>query len=413
MSIFNTINNLKTNIFGGGDSGGVAESLSRQTAIELAQESPTSKLDKNPLAFSTLSYPKDLINDATNGHYMLFYINRQNRSRFGYTDAATGVQYGESFTTGGVVTKKTIVDGVPQLGIPSTVKYEKRFEEVTTGGGAIEGQDTRFGGNMEQANRGNVYGDVQTLRKGKTKMRTGLSKFHNPTTRITDSVSIYLPPNVQDSFSTKYSGAETGLIGFVAASGGSFMDAYKNDDFMRTAEILMDTAKGLGGQIAMNAGLSIAEMLTSSEGGVGLANKIFGQTTNPYMEVLFQGVDLRTFTYSFTFAPRNSPEQEEVKAIIKLFRFHQAPELRNNESIFMGLPSEFDIHYMYQHEDGGEAKENQFYNKISTCVLQNCDVDYTPGGVKSHADGSPVQIKMTLTFLETEMITKDHIEAGY
>ena len=117
MSIFNTINNLKTNIFGGGDSGGVTESLSRQTAIELAQESPTSKLDKNPLAFSTLSYPKDLINDATNGHYMLFYINRQNRSRFGYTDAATGVQYGESFTTGGVVTKKTIVDGVPQLGL--------------------------------------------------------------------------------------------------------------------------------------------------------------------------------------------------------------------------------------------------------------------------------------------------------
>ena len=408
MSIFNTINNLKTNIFGGGDSGGVTESLSRQTAIELAQESPTSKLDKNPLAFSTLSYPKDLINDATNGHYMLFYINRQNRSRFGYTDAATGVQYGESVITGDVVTNE-IVDGIPKLGKATTENYKKRFEEVTTGGGAI--QD--YSHIPYHAREQNLYGEATTLRKGSTKMRTGLSKFHNPTTRITDSVSIYLPPNVQDSFSTKYSGAETGLIGFVAASGGSFMDAYKNDDFTRTAEILMDTAKGLGGQIAMNAGLSIAEMLTSSEGGVGLANKIFGQTTNPYMEVLFQGVDLRTFTYSFTFAPRNGPEQDEVKAIIKLFRFHQAPELRNNESIFMGLPSEFDIHYMYQHEDGGEAKENQFYNKISTCVLQNCDVDYTPGGVKSHADGSPVQIKMTLTFLETEMITKDHIEAGY
>ena len=408
MSIFNTINNLKTNIFGGGDSGGVTESLSRQTAIELAQESPTSKLDKNPLAFSTLSYPKDLINDATNGHYMLFYINRQNRSRFGYTDAATGVQYGESVITGDVVTNE-IVDGIPKLGKATTENYKKRFEEVTTGGGAI--QD--YSHIPYHAREQNLYGEATTLRKGSTKMRTGLSKFHNPTTRITDSVSIYLPPNVQDSFSTKYSGAETGLIGFVAASGGSFMDAYKNDDFTRTAEILMDTAKGLGGQIAMNAGLSIAEMLTSSEGGVGLANKIFGQTTNPYMEVLFQGVDLRTFTYSFTFAPRNRPEQEEVKAIIKLFRFHQAPELRNNESIFMGLPSEFDIHYMYQHEDGSKAMENQFYNKISTCVLQNCDVDYTPGGVKSHADGSPVQIKMTLTFLETEMITKDHIEAGY
>jgi hypothetical protein len=46
-------------------------------------------------------------------------------------------------------------------------------------------------------------------------------------------------------------------------------------------------------------------------------------------------------------------------------------------------------------------------------VLTSCNVDYTPNGVQSHADGSPVQIKMTLNFLETELITKDHIEAGY
>jgi hypothetical protein len=191
------------------------------------------------------------------------------------------------------------------------------------------------------------------------------------------------------------------------------MKAYKRNDFRETAQILMDTASNLGAQIGINAALSIAEMVTSAEGGIGLANKIFGQTTNPYMEVLFGGVDLRTFTYNFTFAPRNQFEQTEVKKIIHLFRFHQAPELRNNQSIFMGLPSEFDIHYMYQHEDGSKAKENQFYNKIATCVLTNVSVDYTPGAVQSHADGSPVKITMSLSFLETEMITKDHIEAGY
>ena len=161
MSIFNTINNLKTNIFGGGDSGGVTESLSRQTAIELAQESPTSKLDKNPLAFSTLSYPKDLINDTTNGHYMLFYINRQNRSRFAYTDAATGVQYGESFIKQADAVVDKIVDGVPQLGIPSTVIYKKKFEEVTSGGGAVQNKSIGPPGRNYQAS----YGEATTLRK--------------------------------------------------------------------------------------------------------------------------------------------------------------------------------------------------------------------------------------------------------
>ena len=86
---------------------------------------------------------------------------------------------------------------------------------------------------------------------------------------------------------------------------------------------------------------------------------------------------------------------------------------RVDHNMFMGLPSEFDIHYMYQHEDGTSSKENDYYNKIATCVLQNVSVDYTPGKVQSHANGAPVLIKMGLTFLETEMITKDHIERGY
>ena len=89
-----------------------------------------------------------------------------------------------------------------------------------------------------------------------------------------------------------------------------------------------------------------------------------------------------------------------------------APEMRQDHSRFMTLPSEFDIHYMYQ--DGqGFAEENSYYNKISTCVLKNCAVNYTPDGVQSHADGSPVKITMSLTFAETEIIHKDMIKRGF
>jgi len=405
MSIFNTISKTKSILFGGGEGGNSGfPSLPRQTAIDLAQETPTSRLDKNPLDFSTLSYPKDLINDATNGHYMLFYINMQNKTRFPYTQASDGLYVGEKIIKGKKTTTAT------QTG-PGTYTTKDKYGEVIENG-AIQ-ETNRHISQALSKQQTKLYGDVSLLRKSSNKMRTGLGKHFNPTVRIHKSIAIYLPPNVQDNYSTKYSGAETGLMGFFAASGGAFMDAYRNDDFDKTAQILLDTFGGIAGQVGMNAALSVAEMLTSAEGGVGLANKVFGQTTNPYMEVLFQGVDLRTFTYNFTFAPRNREEQEEVKAIIQLFRFHQAPELRNNESIFMGLPSEFDIHYMYQHEDGTEARENLFYNKIATCVLTNCSVDYTPGAVQSHNDGSPVQIKMSLSFLETEMITKDHVRAGY
>ena len=81
MSIFNTINNLKSNIFGRGHTG-VTTSVARESHIEMANRSPTSRLDKAPMAFSSLSYPRDLVNDNTNGHYMLFYINVQNKTKF-------------------------------------------------------------------------------------------------------------------------------------------------------------------------------------------------------------------------------------------------------------------------------------------------------------------------------------------
>ena len=67
---------------------------------------------------------------------------------------------------------------------------------------------------------------------------------------------------------------------------------------------------------------------------------------------------------------------------------------------------------MYKAKDGSNS-ENDYYNSISTCVLENVSVDYTPGGVKTLADGSPTQITMGLTFKETETLTKEKVNAGY
>ena len=95
-----------------------------------------------------------------------------------------------------------------------------------------------------------------------------------------------------------------------------------------------------------------------------------------------------------------------------MFRFHSAPEMRNDHNMFLGLPSEFDIHYMYQGADG-KASENAYFPKIATCVLQSVNTNFTPNGVRTHEDGSPVITTMDLQFLETEMITKDHINEGF
>ncbi len=407
MGVSSILSSLRNNIVGQNSTPTNPSLPTKRTPIEIAQDvGPLAGLGHDPLGFSTHAYPLDVVNNPEIGHYMLFYINVQNNTTFPYTDVR-GVD----------IKGRTIIKEEN----PNPALTSKPYEEITytgheyfLGGGAIEGSEKNNLKHTKSIQTMNA--DVQTLRKEKTKMKTGaLANLESFTTkRIMDSIAIYLPPNVQDNYTTSYNAAATGLIGFATAAGITASEAFRKGDMKTVARTILTTAGGGLEEMLRRAGLSIAEMLTDAEGGVELANKVFGRAANPYLEVLFQGPELRTFTYNFTFAPKSKEEQDEVHKIIKLFRFHQAPEHRSDHSMFLGLPSEFDIHYMYQGStEGEESGENQFYNKIATCVLQNVNVDYTPGKVASHQSGAPVLIKMSLTFLETEMITKSHIQAGY
>ena len=159
-------------------------------------------------------------------------------------------------------------------------------------------------------------------------------------------------------------------------------------------------------------GSALAESLAGAEGAIPLANRVFGQADNPFVEVFFNTMDVRSFTYNFNFAPRNEEETNEIQQIIQLFRFHMAPELQLNNSRYYTLPATFDIHYMYKAQNGN-GYENDYFNRIGTCVLQNVSTNYTPNGVKSFGDGAPTQITMSLTFKETEVLTKAKINEGY
>ena len=362
----------------------------RKSAIELKDSSPTSRLAGDPFKFTNLTYPRDVTQDMANGHYMLFYVNVQNKTKYKY-DVQDGTQVGRVVET---------------LSGPRNMYSSTEFVSNAT-------EDASYKeGLVNRGGKGNVLSsDGVDLRKQRTP-RTGLDSVLPRTQRITDSIAIYLPPNVQDSLSAGYSEAATGVAGLAAAGGINFINAMRRNDYAAASQSLVGSAKGMIMEAAKRMGGDLLEGLTGAEGTVGLVNKAFGQATNPYMEVLFEQMGLRSFTYNFTFAPRNADETEDVQRIIKMFRFHMAPELQGANERFLTLPSTFDIHYMYQ-MSSETARENSFYHKIATCVLSDCQVDYTPGGVKSFASGAPTQITMSLTFKETEMLTKEMIEEGF
>ena len=76
--------------------------------------------------------------------------------------------------------------------------------------------------------------DGADLRKGrKSQFQNNFAATYKTTSRITDSVAIYLPPNVTDSTSVAYNGFATGVVGLANTGGANLIEAMRNNDFER------------------------------------------------------------------------------------------------------------------------------------------------------------------------------------
>jgi len=398
--IANTLKRLKSNLFGGPGNTGFSKPPPSKVGDINMTKTPTSSLDSDPLQFGTYQYPKDVFENQQLGHYMMFYVNVQDQTKYEYGKSNQQIKNLEKQKK---INNSLIGTSDYQGANIVNSKGESVKEKEYIASRALKsagGNYSKSGGvDLSKSNR-----NSQSLQ--------GVSSFRKTTTRIKDSIALYLPANVTDTTSATYEGAPTGLLGKAAGDLIRFGGALQRKDFEAAAnisalavgDILQEGVKRLGG--------AAAEALAGGEGAVPLANKLFGRADNPFIEVLFQTMNLRSFTYNFNFAPRNEKETEEIQQIIQLFRYHMAPELQGINGRYYTLPSTFDIHYMYKAEDGN-GYENDYYTRLSTCVLEGVDTNYTPNGVKSFGDGAPTQITMSLKFTETEVLTKEKINEGY
>ena len=376
--ISNVLSKLRTNLFGSGPqrAGSGTSGFTKTDNISLTK-SPISSLDSNPLSYGTYQFPKDVFENQQLGHYMVFYVNVQDRSKFNYNS-----------------TVKKFQGPTEEVGTQSAAARKRWKQNQTTGTNSGTGEPNLF----ESTRNQNAL--------------QGLTAQYKTTTRISNSIALYLPANVSDTTSATYDDTPTGVLGMAAKDLGSLGESLFAKDYAAMGKEGAGVLKKFADEAFKRMGSALAESLTGAEGAIPLANRVFGQADNPFVEVFFNSMDVRSFTYNFNFAPRNKDETAEIQQIIQLFRFHMAPELQTGNSRYYTLPATFDIHYMYKAENGN-GYENDYFNRIGTCVLQNVTTNYTPNGVKSFGDGAPTQITMSLQFKETEVLTKAKINEGY
>ena len=86
--------------------------------------------------------------------------------------------------------------------------------------------------------------------------------------------------------------------------------------------------------------------------------------------------------------------------------------IKGYNSFLYSYPAEFDIEYGFMNK--GKPEQNKYLNKISSCVLQTVNLNYSPNGsFQTLEAGEPVQVNMTLQFIELETLHRDRVTKGY
>jgi hypothetical protein len=126
-----------------------------------------------------------------------------------------------------------------------------------------------------------------------------------------------------------------------------------------------------------------------------LLSRLQGQVLNPNLELLFQGPQLRPFSFTFKLSARNDDEAKTIKQIINYFKKYMAPRY-NDGDLFIRAPHIFEIKYLYKNKE-----DHPGLNQIKACALTNFSVDYTPlGSYMTYEDGTMVAYTLSMQFQE-------------
>lgn len=232
------------------------------------------------------------------------------------------------------------------------------------------------------------------------------------------TIFLPIPPNIQDGNSVTFGAGE--LDGLTASTVGIIQDAYRGAE----QADLKDLPKVIGAFAAnaANLGLSPAaqkyfiDNIAASAanipfGGNLSASQILARTTgkilNPNMELLFKGVNLRSFKFSFKMTPRSEKEAIQIKGIIRKLKKEMSPS--GESTTYLETPRVFQLEYRQGN------RPHPFLHKFKECALTDMSVNYTGEGTYATYGGkesAPVSMIMDLGFKELEPIYSSDYGTG-
>ena len=249
----------------------------------------------------------------------------------------------------------------------------------------------------------------------------------NKTKIVIKQIALYMPAAVDVAYGLKYNEDTTSVLDEGAAP---LIDAALNagqallqntTDMAGVAAQVKKAGVDASGKVEGLAG-DVANALRNKVVGAKLSQQNKGKMTINKKELFFEGVKRRTFSYTFSFIPVSQKDSTTIFEIIESFKMAMLPNytegqlLAGTESRTLTIPDIFDIKYMHIGQNG-QAAENRYLNRVSTCHLTNMSVKYGDERYTTYtpdAHGAPPQkSSITLQFTEIEIVTKEAAKRGF
>lgn len=225
--------------------------------------------------------------------------------------------------------------------------------------------------------------------------------------QMTNTIILPIPSNIQDGNSVSYS--DDSLDSFTASVYNAVSPKVgEGANSVTAGERLSQTLSDVAGvfsdpETAKRYGQSLAAQAANIPFGGNLSlgqivARESGQIINPNVELLFNGVTLRSFKFSFKMIPRGEREAKEIRSIINTLKKSMAPKTTTSEK-FLKTPDVFQLTY----KKGNEI--HPYLHLFKQTFLTDMSVNYTGEGVyATYSDGSPISYNMDLGFKEIEPI---------
>lgn len=317
-------------------------------------DGPLSSLYQSQYNVATLHYPRNL-GASNRGHSVLFTVKKVKE-----------------------VTLKDVSNKINNFTPLEIIDPEGKENSYTYSfGDFFSGSISSIGNSISNAfsNLKNISFTPDTFSNFGKQVSSFLDSGLKQNTEIVSHVELYMPENLNFTYDAQYNSLslveaaiDIPLVGKIAAGINSLMQN-------NAAKLVLNKA---------------------------------GYVFNPQQQLLFEGIDFRTYQMSFTFSPVSREETKMVNEIIKTFRRYAAPTIvREAAGMFFIPPALFEIQFRLN------GLENKNLNKVEQSVITNIDVNYAPNGWAAHGDGAPVQTTMTVSFKEIALIDRAKIEEGF